>query len=43
MKINFQQNEVIKDIKNNNNSSYDNILELKNVIIQIVLEAIKII
>ena len=30
MKINFQQNEIIKDIDNNNNRCYDNILELKN-------------
>ena len=30
MKINFKKNEVIKDIENNNNNSYDNILELKN-------------
>ena len=29
MKVNFQQNEEIKDIENDNNSGYDNILELK--------------
>ena len=30
MKVNFQQNEEIKDIDNDNNSGFDNILELKN-------------
>ena len=28
MKVNFQQNEEIKDIDNDNNSGFDNILEL---------------